>query len=633
MSSMDRTRTYICMVCVLLLTSCSDYLNVVPDNIPTLEYAFELRTEAEKYLYTCYSYMTREGEEYADPALIGGDEIWDIDPETPLEPLQLARGLQSAQAPLFGGLWSRLYQGIRVCNIFLENVDNVPDLPEWEKNQWKGEAIFLKAWYHFYLVRMYGPIPVVKASLPVGASPDDVKVMREPVDDCFKYIEELLDEAILKLPNTIDNPVRNMGRITKPIAATLKAKVLVTAASPLFNGNTDQETLVNRNGQKLFNTTVDPSKWTAAVNACKEAIEICHQANHALYQYQKEFALSDTIVQELTIRNSFCEKWNPSIIWANSQTKDAFWNLQTRATANLDQRYLDNAGIGSTSQPPIKIAEMYYTNHGVPIEEDKDWKSVNLYELKQGDDANQYHIKKGYSTIRMHFNREPRFYASLGFDGGIWYGQRIFGNNPDEYFYVACRMGGNQQKKGQYWGPVTGYYWKKIVHYQNVQSGVSNYDPQYYPWPILRLPDLYLLYSEAINETEGPNGSNSVELFKYIDLVRKNAGLEGIKDSWDKYADNKDYSTKEGMRRIIHRERLIELSLEGQRFWDLRRWKEVRDHYLTDIKGFRISESDPAAFYQPVTIYRQTFSVKDYFWPIAISDIEINPNLVQNIGW
>jgi hypothetical protein len=612
--------------------SCN-YLDVAPDNVATLDYAFRMRSEAEKYLYTCYSYMTKEGDNRADPAIFGGDEIWTLDNSFSLESLNLARGFQNINTPLFGDHWSRMYQGIRVCNTFLENVDKVPDIPAWEKEEWKGEALFLKAWYHFYLVRMYGPIPLVKENLPISANPDQVKVSRNTVDECFDYIIELLDEAIDKLPPRIVNPVRNMGRTTKPIAAGVKAKVMVTAASPLYNGNTDQATLKNGDGTQLFNTNVDAGKWTKAVQACREAIEICHAENYKLYKFQSNATLSDTIMQQMTIRNGFCEKWNSGIIWVNQQTVGAFWDNQRRATANLDIRYLDHAALESTSQPPLKIAEMYYTNHGVPITEDKEWKNLDVLALRKGTHAERYYIKKDYTTIQLHFDREPRFYASLGFDGGIWYGQGREDNNPDGYFYIACRMGGAQQKKGQYWGPVTGYFWKKCVHVQNVQSGIGSYDVEYYPWPLLRLADLYLLYAEAINEAEGVDGANSSEMFKYIDLVRESAGLKGVKYSWDNYAETKKYTSKEGMKQIIHRERLIELSLEGQRFWDLRRWKEVYDAYTTPIEGFKIMESAPEQFYRRVVLWNQTFNLKDYFWPLAIADIEQNPNLVQNIGW
>jgi hypothetical protein len=606
---------------------------VPDDGIATLDNAFAMRSEAERYLYTCYSYMPHDGQLDADPAIMGGDEIWTGEVFNDAA-IQIARGFQNAASPLIDH-WESLYRGLRVCNIFLENIDAVPDLTVFEKEQWVAEVIFLKAYYHFYLLRMYGPVPLVRENLPISATPDQVQVSRDPADECFEYIVELLNQAIPNLPVKVLNPMDELGRITRPIAASLKAKVLITAASPLFNGNNDQATLKNRDGRQLFNTGVNKEKWDAAVVACREAIAICDEANIVLYKYEQRAVLSDTILQQLTIRNTLTEKWNSEIIWANTQTPVSETRLiQHYSTPNLDMAlYPDNPTFYVRLAPPLKIAEMYYTNHGVPIEEDKAWQSLDPFALRVGDPSNAYYIKTGYTTVQLHFDREPRFYASLAFDGGIWYGQRIYGNNPNEYHYVACRVGGLNGKRIPSNGPYTAYFPKKVIHFENVQPNMSGYTIVDYPWPVMRLGDLYLLYAEALNESEGPGGPNSGEIFKYIDLVREKAGLEGVKYSWDNYTNTKKYENQSGLRQIIHRERLIELSLEGQRFWDLRRWKEAPDEFAKDIVGYSLYEDDPAKFYQRVILAKQSYPVKNYFWPIRTSYIENNPNLVQNIGW
>lgn len=627
------------LMIILACSSCSDYLDVVPDNIATIEMAFNMRSQAEKYLYTCYSYMPRNGNLGSDPSIMGGDEMWSIINPSPAQyndaMFRIARGYQNSTSPLGDDNWVSLYKGLRDCNIFLENVGNVPDLDGWEKNQWIAEVTFLKAYYHFYLVRMYGPIPLIKKNLPIDVGVDEVKVYRDPVDSCFSYIVKLIDEALPDLPLIITNPINELGRITQPIAAACKAKVLVTAASPLFNGNMDQATLMNNDGTRLFNSSVESAKWDSAVVACKEAIDICHRAGMELYKYSpsyQQYKLTDTIVTQLSIRNAFCEKWNSEIIWANTQTGSSAMNqIQTLATANLDILNADNYRLRSQLQPPLKIAEMFYTSHGVPISEDKNWSSVNLYSLRTATEAEQLYIEKGYTTIQLHFDREPRFYADLGFDGGIWYGQGKYDDsNPGNLFYVACRRSGLQGKTGTESGPFTGYYWKKCVNYHNVQSADNQYDIQYYPWPIMRLADLYLLYAEALNESEGPGP----EAYNYINQVRQRAGLPSVESAWSNYSTNPEkYTTQNGLREIIHQERLIELALEGQRFWDLRRWKEVPDYYKTPVEGWSVSQSSPETFYQVVTLFNKEFATKDYFWPIRDSYIENNRNLVQNIGW
>src|SRR5699024_7401420 len=113
----------------------------------------------------------------------------------------------------------------------------VPDMDDFEKRQWTAEVKVLKAYYYFFLLRMYGPIPIMKNNIPIYASGEEVRVSQQPVDSVFNYIVELLDEAQADLPPQVEDRNTELGRITLPIELGIKAKVLVYAASPLFNGN------------------------------------------------------------------------------------------------------------------------------------------------------------------------------------------------------------------------------------------------------------------------------------------------------------------------------------------------------------------------------------------------------------
>ena len=152
-----------------------------------------------------------------------------------------------------------------------------------------------------------------------------------------------------------------------------------------------------------------------------------------------------------------------------------------------------------------------------------------------------------------------------------------------------------------------------------------------YGWPELRLADLYLLYAEALNEAEGP----TADVFKYADLVRKRAGLEDIASSWTNFSLNPSkFTNKEGMRDILHRERLIELAFEGSRFWDLRRWKESSEELNKPIQAWNYNGITEAEYYQILTLEEQRFvSPRDYLWPLSENTLLQNPNLVQNPGW
>ncbi len=611
------------------LNSCNKFLDVVPDNVATLDNAFTRRIEAQKYLFTCYSYMPKHGSIDDDPGLLAGDELWRF--PTIKGFMEVARGFQSTVSP-YGDRWAQYFRAIRDCNIFLENIEKVPDLEETERLRWISEVKFLKSYYHFYLLKMYGPIPVIKKNIAIDANEEDIFISRSPADSVFSYITQLIDESTENLPLSIENPVQELGRITKPIALALKAEVLVYAASPLFNGNADASGLKNPDGTPLFNASYVKEKWDSAAAACAKAIDICHQAGFRLYKYSTDFQqynLTDTIKTQLSIRNCISERWNSEIIWANTQTSST--SLQTLMSTWWDPANLDISITHGELSPTLKIAEMFYTDKGVPISEDKTWSYNKRYSLRTAATEDQLYIRKGSTTAYLHFNREPRFYADLAFDGAVWYGQGRYDDKvPSNLFFLEGKF---KQRNGYGkigFGTVTGYFIKKLIHFQNVVGTGNNYAVTPYPFTIMRLADLYLLYAEALNEAEGPKA----EVYEYINLVRERAGLESVESSWDNYSNNPSkYKNTEGLREIIHTERLIELAFEGKRFWDLRRWKKAEIELNRPVAGWDLMQKDAASFYRPLLIYNQIFGSKDYFWPIAESTVARNKNLVQNLGW
>ncbi|MDR2038476.1 MAG: RagB/SusD family nutrient uptake outer membrane protein [Bacteroidales bacterium] len=632
---MKKIKIIYLLIAGCLSFSCSDYLDVVPEGTSRLENAFTLRSEAERYLFTCYSYMPKDGNPSSDPTITGGDEMWTLTnpphPTISLDGLKMAQGLQSATVPLFDK-WNGLYQALRDCNIFLENVSKVPDIEEEERIRWIAEVKTLKAYYHFCLMRMYGPIPIIRENLPVDAGADEVKVVREPIDSCVFYMVQLLNEAIPDLPSSITNKTEQLGRICRPIAASLKAKILVTAASPLFNGNTDQATLLNRDKAQLFNQTYMPEKWDSAVIACKKAIDLCHEAGAVFYKYPgtSQYNLTDTMLLQLTLRNAICDRWNDELIWGNSQSIQG--SLQNVTVPKLEIQYRDYAQLKSVLGIPIKIVEQFYTHNGVPINEDKTW-GGDRYALQVADGDDKLYIKQGATTVKLHFDREPRFYAWIGFDEGIWYGQgKLDDKKPNDLYVAQCKNGQLNGIVDRDFGPVTGYYPKKYVHYESTYA-TSAFNTRDYPFPIMRLSDLYLLYAEALNEA-ADNETNRNDALTYVNMVRDRAGLPSVEDAWDNFSSNPTkYKSQLGLRQIIQQERLIELSFEGHRFWDIRRWKTAMEAYNTPIRGWDLKQSQPEFFYKPIVLQKQNFGIKDYFWPIRESNITTNRNLVQNIGW
>src|SRR5690606_23092327 len=144
-------------------------------------------------------------------------------------------------------------------------------------------------------------------------------------------------------------------------------------------------------------------------------------------------------------------------------------------------------------------------------------------------------VKQDYSTAQLNFDREPRYYASLGFDGGIWYGHERY-DDKGELFHLEAKKGQRNSGGNNFRSTVTGFFIKKLIHFQNVIGpGLSQtYSSTSYPWPIMRLADLYLLYAEALNEVGGP----SEEVLTYVDLVRERAGLPSVESAWTDFSTN-----------------------------------------------------------------------------------------------
>ena len=317
------------------LASCADYIDVVPDNIATIDYAFRDRVGAEKFLATCYSYIPRIGDPKNDPALMGSDELWNfVDTrEANAEVGQynafyIKTGDQTAANPRincwdgenYGG--NGLFRGIRYCNIFLDKVDQVQvQVSAEQRSVWKAEVKVLKAYYHFYLMRMYGPIPLVKENLSVEATPEEVRVYRDTWDDCVDYIVGLIDEAVEDLPLSIENRTTDAGHITQPAALAIKALILTTSASPLFNGNPEYVNVADNRGVKIFTQSYDESKWKRAADACKQAIDVAEEAGHSLYTFRNP-QYNVTVPEIQLVNNLRCvyhDRYNEEMLWCNPQ--------------------------------------------------------------------------------------------------------------------------------------------------------------------------------------------------------------------------------------------------------------------------------------------------------------------------
>jgi hypothetical protein len=630
---------------IATISSCS-YLDIVPDMIATIEdNAFSMRSQAEKFLFTCYFYMPVIGHQTSDPAMLGGDEIWLADHNSNYNnPKYIAKGEQRSNEPYLdfwrgtaGG--KPLYRGISDCNIFLENIDRVPDIETAERNRWRAEVEILKAYFHFYLIRMYGPIPIKDVNLTIQDDTEVTHVYRNTLDECFGYVVNKIDSIIKlgHLPDVIQDKAQEEGRITEAIARILKAKVLVYWASPLFNGNTDYRGLKDNREIEIFcpvkTEEQKRQRWVEAATACREAVEFLEARGLTrLYRYTGNNwpNISETTRTRLTIRQSLTEKWNDDILWAGTtnwgteiQRQSLSRDLdQTKASSNTEQR--------ANFAVPVKILHQFYTKNGVPIDEDKTWNYTGRFTPRLIEGDQRYNLAVGETTAGIHFDREPRYYASIGFDRGIWFGQ---GNTSETDQYLKCRNGETAANQVMHSWNATGMFPKKLVHPGTSLGASSGITFTSYPFPFIRLPEVYLMYAEALNEADDSQAARDLAI-QYIDSVRFRAGLQGVKESWREYSNDGDKPNRQqGLRDIVRQETLIEFVFEGHRFWDLRRWKTALTEYNKPVTGWNLKYQAPLEYYNETLIYQAKFTPRDYFWPVHDGEILRNSNTLQNYGW
>lgn len=623
----------------LLLVSCKKYLDITPDNVATLNSSFTNANETQAYLFGCYSPLQSLADVRRNPGFTSSGEVIfpvNLQDQTTLggaggdAGFNLMRGLQNSTNPLLNywdgyNMGLNLWQAIRMCNTFLDNVHIPRDLPEYQRKRWAAEARFLKAYYHYWLIRMYGPIPIADVAIPVNAPAEVVRQKQQTLDSCFNYVVKQLDSAITDLPPTIQNAAAEAGRISGTIALAVKAEVLTTQASPLFNGNPDYASFKGKDGENLFPLTYDENKWRRAAEACRIAIAAAEQAGHDLYQLRTTgniVHISDETRRLLTLQGAFVDSWNAEQVWTLNPGFGWQYMASPRVTAEAAANVF---AVYSNFSVPVGQSEIFYSANGVPISEDKNWDYANRYKTQPGDDAHAFYLKKGYTTAIGNFKREPRYYSSVSFDGGIWFGS---GTTDDRIANHINAVNGPAAPPDRLRYNATGYWAKKLVPYQTTFG--QNSVQQNYSWPFMRLSGLWLLYAECLNEANGPGS----EVYELINRVRTRAGLPGVVEAWQQHSRNPTKpSSKEGLRQIIHQERRIELAFEGQAGWDLRRWKELQQVLTAPIQGWSVFNRTTQGYYQLSTVYQPVFARRDYLFPIQDYDLLTNPNLVQTLYW
>lgn len=655
-------RKYILSAIVLAsvaLTACNDYLDVVPkNNVQTVENMFEQRDDAYQWLMTCYSMYEKEVAGFAEaPGYLGADEYVcgqyfrdrasassSTNPDYG-KSVFLADGVQLASNP-YMNLWAkdRFYAAIRYCNIFIENCPNCHTISDSEKKIWIAEVKALKAHLYFELMRRYGPIVLVPKNIDVSNSYKEMLQSRSPIDSCVNAIVSLCDEAIVDLPSMQQQETSHYAYFNREAAATLKAYTLLYAASPLFNGNEQMASFTNRDGVRLF-PDYDKEKWHRAAVAADEALQYCLVAGKKLYSGSntRSTPLLNTI---LDIRESSLD-WlyrNDEVILAfekHGGGNGSVYRVPAFAQSYQSGAYYDRAVHGCFGAS-IKMVNMFYTENGLPMDEDKLWLSDPYRLSKEADSRYRDVVPLNTDVLTINRRREPRYYADLAPDGLYWVQpRRVSGALTDVALLVNSKRNGNlgvkiNQINSTYAQNISGIWVKKgiipSIALQNYTSSAGTNEEMV----VFRLAEVYLMAAEAWNEyLDQPNE----HVYDMIDAVRTRAGIPDVRTSWGTYAKHpENVNTKEGMRNIIRQEWNVEFAFEGRRFWNLRRWMTAAEELNSPQYGWNVLGTNNQTFYNnydgPVVVWskRKFVAPRDYFWPIRSEEVLVS-GVVQNPGW
>ncbi|HBL34269.1 MAG TPA: RagB/SusD family nutrient uptake outer membrane protein [Porphyromonadaceae bacterium] len=585
---------------VTLLVSCNDFLDKSPDEDMTVEDIFTSPIWTRNFLAHVYSWIPTEANFADDGGLwrspfVGGSDEMEIAYGGAYSH-EVNSGAWNSTNVTRVPIWNETYQALRKVNTFLENVENVPTSQS-QIDTWKGEGYFLRAYFHFLSFRAYGPIILLDHT--IQADDDLLSYTRRPIDECIDFMVKDCDNAMEYLSDNVSQ--QEVGRATRVAALALKSRILLYAASPLYNGNTDFESFRDSTGLQMFPQTYDPNKWKVAADAALRTIQISESAGYGLYQ-------STTNDPVANYQGVFLNNWNKEILFAKNldryehhfRCSDPI-SLSGFSIFNPTQEMVDAYEMEDGSTPIIG-----YINNGL----------TPIINPESG------YVEEGYAETaregrwpagvrRMFVNREPRFYASINFPGQRWK------NHALELWYKG--IDGREKAGSDYCK--TGYLMKKAM---NERNSWNPWQVEQNTWVISRLAEIYLNYAEALNEFSGP----TEDVYNSVNLIRNRSGLPDLPESL----------TKEQMRERIKHERRIELAFETHRFFDVRRWKDAEISENKPVHSLNIYEGNflqDDSFYKRIRVEQRIFNApKHYLFPIEQREIDKNVrNLVQNPGW
>jgi hypothetical protein len=358
--------------------------------------------------------------------------------------------------------WRIGYANIRRVNVFFKNLPQSPLTPALKVTS-RAEARFLRAWYYFNLLKHYGGVALIGDTIYNDATP--FKVERNTFEACVNYIVAECDAVTPQLPPT--QFAFNFGRITSGASLALKAKVLLYAASPLFNGGqiATAEPLRSITGYP----TADPLRWKKAADAAK--------------------AVMDMNLYKLNEDNATAPGYGFYKLFTLRKNDEYILQQMRQASRELEGRWLPpSRGADDGSNPYKELTDAFPMKNGKAI-----------------TDAGS-----GYDATHPYDNRDPRLnYSVIHNESMVWINS---GPKQPVYTYIGF------PQDGIYVGTATGFYINKMLQDDIVPN---NFGQTQRCFPLIRYAEILLDYAEALNETDGPVQA----VYDAVEAIRKRAGL------------------------------------------------------------------------------------------------------------
>lgn len=510
----------------LIFSSCSDFLEIKDESAISTK-IWDNEESAKLYINNIYSLCFTN---FSGESPLGSPA--GISDETPDMGSSLLLGtVGNSGVTLFS---APSYEAIRFINIGFDALKQ-SELRGDARNRIAGQLFFFRAWQHWKMVNIYGGVPYMKDYVTFTSPDDLVNAKRNKTSECIANMKQDLDSAIALLPDAW--VATEYSRITRAGAAALKGRILLFYASPQFN------------------PTNEKARWEDAYNANLAARDLCLQDGHSLMP----------VTAAVTIQWPY--GYDHNLIFRKKKS-----NGNTEAI--IVTPYFTDI---KTHNYENSVCPDEVTTAGAPGNPPT-WDLVIAFPMKDGSLGFKYtagspntrtFIGNGGDITKFYLNRDPRFYATIAFNGCYY---QLEGN--------ASRRQWNFQftrKSGQYYGEnttsdkisSTGFYCRKMVDptISRTNMGKSATD-----WIEMRYAEVLLNLAECAFEFQGNNSEVGYDCLKQI---RARAGIEPGNDGFYGLKSNTLISPIE----LTLNERRVELAFEGKRFYDLRR----RNMFTTDL--------------------------------------------------